>query len=280
MSVARFGLRTRSGQVSGLIQRDSAVDSDALAFINAIGTLTTLQQDAIYSLVGDLKFNSLWTKMKAIYPFIGGTASAHKFNLKDPQDTNGAFRLTFSGGWTHSSNGALPNGSNGYANTFLAPNGNQTPSSAHLSIYSRTSAASTTAYGAHGVQGIDGAIAIRRGIDNQAYVSFWVGSVALGGAQTNGQGLYLGSRIANNDLRMFKNGSQIGPTTTTVDNTNPLSSFSYFLGTVNNVGTPNNVAYDNKEMAFASIGAGLTSTEASNLYTIVQNFNTTLSRQV
>lgn len=279
MSIARFGLRTRSGQVSGLIQGNSAMDADALAFINAIGTLTTLQQDAIYSLVGDLKLYGVWTKMKAIYPFIGGTASSHKFNLKDPRDLNAAFRLTFSGGWTHASTGALPNGSNGYANTFLAPNGNQLPTSAHISIYSRTSAASTTQYGGNGVQGIDSSIIIRRGIDNQAYIAMWA-NIAFGGAQTNGQGLYLGSRIANNDLRMFKNGSQIGSTNTTVDNTNTLSSFSYFLGGINNLGTPNNVAYDNKEMAFATIGDGFNSTEVSNLYTIIQNYNTTLSRQV
>ena len=31
--------------------------------------------------------------MKAIYPFVGGTATTHKFNLKDPADINAAFRL-------------------------------------------------------------------------------------------------------------------------------------------------------------------------------------------
>lgn len=280
MSVARFGLRTRSGQVSGLIQGIPAFDTDALAFINAAGITDATQQNAINKLVLDLKTYGLWTKMKAIYPFVGGTATSHKFNLKDPQDTNGAFRLVFSGGWTHSSNGALPNGSNGYADTFFTPNGNQTPSSAHFSIYSRTSIASTTAYGANGVQGIDGSIVMRRSIDNQAYVVMWVNSISWGGVQTNAQGLYLGTRIANNDLRLFKNGNQIGTTFTTVDNTNPLSSFSYFLGTVNNVGTPNNVAYDNKQMAFASLGAGLSSAEANNLYTAVQAYQTSLGRQV
>lgn len=278
MSVARFGLRTRSGQVSGLIQRDSAVDSDALAFINAIGTLTTLQQDAINQLVFDFKQYNIWTKMKAIYPFIGGTASAHKFNLKDPQDTNGAFRLTFSGGWTHSGNGALPNGSNGYANTFLTPNGNQLLTSAHFSVYSRTSAASTTQYGDNGIQGAVG-LAIRRSIDNKGYTQMWA-QIVDAGAQTSGQGHFLGTRIANNDLRLFKNGSQIGTTNTTTDTTSTLSSNNYFISAVNNAGSPNSITYDNKELAFASIGAGLSSTEVSNLYTAVQSYNTTLSRQV
>jgi hypothetical protein len=38
--------------------------------------------------------------------------------------------------------------------------------------------------------------------------------------------------------------------------------------------------YGNKQQAFASIGEGLTTTEASNLYLAVQKFQTTLNRQV
>ena len=53
--------------------------------------------------------------MKALYPFVGGTATSHKFNLKDPRDLDAAFRLQFNGGWTHNSNGVTPNGTNGYA---------------------------------------------------------------------------------------------------------------------------------------------------------------------
>jgi hypothetical protein len=35
----------------------------------------------------------IWRKTHAIYPLLGGTASAHKFNLKDPRDLNAAYRL-------------------------------------------------------------------------------------------------------------------------------------------------------------------------------------------
>ena len=40
------------------------------------------------------------------------------------------------------------------------------------------------------------------------------------------------------------------------------------------------VFFSSKECAFASIGDGLTDTQASNFYTAVQAFQTTLSRQV
>jgi hypothetical protein len=44
----------------------------------------------------------------------------------------------FNGGWTHSATGALPNGTTGYANTFLVPSSTLSINSIHLSYYSRT----------------------------------------------------------------------------------------------------------------------------------------------
>ena len=39
-------------------------------------------------------------------------------------------------------------------------------------------------------------------------------------------------------------------------------------------------SYDNKQLAFASIGDGLSDAEVTNLYNRVQTFNTALARQV
>ena len=41
-----------------------------------------LVERATNQLVKDLKSNNLWDKMKSIYPFVGGTVSSHRFNLK------------------------------------------------------------------------------------------------------------------------------------------------------------------------------------------------------
>ena len=62
----------------------NAVDADAQAFIAAAGITNLTQASAINTLVNDLKTYGLWTKMKALYPMVGGTAASHKFNLKDP----------------------------------------------------------------------------------------------------------------------------------------------------------------------------------------------------
>jgi hypothetical protein len=50
-------------------------------------------------------------------PVCWGTASQHKWNLKDPRDLDAAYRLQFNGGMTHSANGILFNGTNGWADT-------------------------------------------------------------------------------------------------------------------------------------------------------------------
>jgi hypothetical protein len=99
----------------------SNYDVNAQAFINASGVTDITTIYAVNDLVISMKADGTWAKMKAIYPLVGGTATTHKFNLKDPRDLDVAFRLSFLGGWTHSSNGILPNGLNGYADTFLTP---------------------------------------------------------------------------------------------------------------------------------------------------------------
>jgi hypothetical protein len=118
--------------------RGIAIDPDASLFLRTAGITDTTQQSAIDTLVLELKNAGIWSKMKAIYPFVGGTATTHKFNLKDPRDADAAFRLSFVGGWTHSSTGALPNGTNAYADTFLRIADNYSTRFMSISYYART----------------------------------------------------------------------------------------------------------------------------------------------
>lgn len=91
-----------------------------------------------------LGVNNLSTKIDAIYPFIGGDATKHKYNLCNPLDTDAAFRLSFSGGWTHSRTGALPNGSNAYANTHWIPSVNGSNTQQAFGAYFRNDDTSGT----------------------------------------------------------------------------------------------------------------------------------------
>ena len=79
------------------------------AWIAATGETDTTIISALNTLETDLTTYGLTAKIKALYPMVGGTAAKHKFNFMDARDTDAAYRLTFNGGWTHSSTGALPN---------------------------------------------------------------------------------------------------------------------------------------------------------------------------
>lgn len=93
------------------------LDPDAEAFLTAAGITDATITLAIDTLVKDLKNYGIWTKAYVIYPFVGGTASSHKYNLKDPRDLDGAFRAVFSGGVTHNSAGVTGNAINGWYDT-------------------------------------------------------------------------------------------------------------------------------------------------------------------
>ena len=260
-----------------------AWDADALAFIASASITDATQKSAINTLVTDLKSSSIWTKMKAIYPFVGGTASSHKWNLKDPRDLDIAFRIVFNGGWTHSSTGALPNGANGYADTKFVASTALTNNSTHFAKYNRIaeSGAGTRADGVYNFTSFP-----NQTIIDQLY--WYNGSGVAMGIGNNGQsvnytptnggtGFYLSSRTSSVLLKGYRDNSVLG-SYTTANTASTLPNLPLYIGARNDAGS---ALYFNKyESAFASIGDGLTDTDASNLYTAVQKFNTTLSRQV
>ena len=77
-------------------------DPDVQSFITAAALTDTTQKSALDDLVLDLKAAGLWTKMKALYPIVGGVAASHAVNLKTP----GTYNLSFTAGWVHGSTGA------------------------------------------------------------------------------------------------------------------------------------------------------------------------------
>ena len=250
-------------------------DADAQAFFTASGLTGATNLTAINNLVVALKSYGIWTKMKAIYPMIGGTAALHKWNLKDPRDLDAAFRLNFVGGWTHSSTGAKPNGLNAYADTFLSPNTSLLLNDQHISYYTRTNSNGTEIEIGVIENGIPPITLLEIRTSGVTYASLATNAYATY-TDPNSLGFYLGSRTSSNLTRLFKNGSNVG-SSTTLSTTNPTNNI--FLGAANRGSQPT-AFYSTKECAFSSIGDGLSVTEAANFYTAVQNFNTTLTRNV
>ena len=255
-----------------MMPKAPAYDADAQAFITATGISGT-NASAINTLVIDLKAASIWTKMHALYPIIGGSATSHKFNLKDPRDLDAAFRLSFIGGGTHSANGYLPNGVNSYANTFFNPSA--ITNNNHISIYIRTNI--NEAKEDIGIfSGTNGF-----GIDSRiANVAYYLNHSSGGGtfvsfANTDSRGFHINTRNSSSNHKGFLNGILKG--TNTVVGTTSIS-LNIYIGCRNNGGVA--TFYSSKECAFASMGDGLTDAEALSFRTAVQTYQTTLARQV
>src|SRR6476660_9875225 len=95
-------------------------DADALKFFDSAGITDLTQKSAINNFVKKLKDSSLWTKFVAIYPMTGGTAASTMLNLKDPRNSDGAYRLTFYGNPVFAATGTLFPTVSDYADTHLA----------------------------------------------------------------------------------------------------------------------------------------------------------------
>ncbi len=247
----------------------TCTDADSIDFIAATGITDATIKAAVCTLVTSLKAASLWSKFIAIYPLVGGTATTNKYNLKDPRDLNAAYRLSYSGGLTHNSNGITGNGTNGTCDTFIASNV-LALNSCHISTYSRTNSIGGS---------IDiGSAAFNDGIHHSPrytglgafFRAFFAGAPSV--ANSDSRGLYLSTRTTSVLSKMYKNGVAI-ITSALVSNTRSATNIhllSYGGASL----------YSDRNIAFATIGEGLNDLEAANMYTIIQSFQTELIRQV
>jgi hypothetical protein len=253
------------------------IDPDAQAFITAAGITNTTQQNAIDNLVVGLKADSLWTTMQALYPFVGGTASSHKYNLKDPRDLDVAYRLAFFGGWTHDANGVTPNGTNAYADTFY-----NSPNS--FGVYLKTFTPTKTWLAG---------IAEYRYIDTDFDT---LSQILLTGNQlnvVNNNNYYymnVGSpynqlySVVRSPFKFYRNGVSATAQTPIL----PTLSINYVLGAIRNAQYDNGVfsfyyinGYGGSNMAFAYYSStNLDATQNTNLNNRVVAFQTALNRQV
>jgi hypothetical protein len=260
----------------GIVSSYVGVDTDAQAFITAANITNTTQQNAIKTLVSDLKSFGIWIKMKAIYPFVGGNASSHKFNLKDPRDLDVAFRLVFVGDGTHSLNGYQLNGLNSWANTNLVPSNTLINNNISLGFYSRTNrtGANKITIGTYDSVRNSGLLIYPRYTDNKAYFALSDDSSGNKPTVTSTLGFFQGARNNSPTQSLSNiNGTNYSFTYTS----NPLNTTPIYVGSINILSS---TYVDTLQLAFAYVGENLSPTDLSNYYSAVQSYQTTLSRQV
>ena len=246
-------------------------DRSTAEFLNATGITNGIQQRAVNTLVLELKAYGVWDKMKAIYPFVGGTANTHKYNLKDPRDLDSAFRIVFSGDWSHTELGA--SGSNAYGDTKILPNTQMVFNNQSYTIYRGNTMTGGTDYGVNQDGALDNYGIFFGGTFNYSAINTFLTVGPLTGGP--GPGNYT-MTTSGGVKKVFKNNTLVGQNSESPVNYN-LDTL--FIGGRNEHGTgPRDVS--NSQFRFFSVGDGLTDTEATNFYTAVQKFQTTLGRQV
>jgi hypothetical protein len=211
--------------------------------------------------------------MKAIYPMVGASAAACAQNLK-----SSSFTGTFTSGWTFASTGATPNGTSAYMNTGLAPSGNLTANNNHISFYSRTqnSIASGVNIGSFLNTANETWLSVYyAAVSQKVYVAGAYGANYAFVNNTNTLGLHIGSQLSTTSRKLYFAGSLVATNTTSYSQTYGTNNF-YLAANGKLIPTD----FMPHQCAFSSIGDGLSDTEASNFYTAVQAFQTTLSRQV
>jgi len=264
-------------------------DVNASRYLDVLNITDSNTRNSINNFTVNLKENNIWGKMSGIYPFIGDTADANKYNLKDPRNLDSSFRLDFQGAGTiHSSNSGVNfAGSNDYANVFFNPSSNLTGYPVHLSFLSLTD------IGLANIDvGCEDYTAKRLSVSaeylspNDAFFdcySYTNGRTTVT-APINSKAFYTASRITPSSGFMLLFNSSTVPTNS-ANNLNNITpdgkpNLNIFLGAVNYAGTPTYTNFAPRTFGFFSVGDGLTSGECVNLYSAVKQLQYDLNRNL
>jgi hypothetical protein len=250
----------------GITPRDYSViggasyDADAQAYFTANTSITSdADKTAINDFYLGLKTDSIYTKMKAMYLPIWSSSASNKWNILNPVDSDAAYRLVFSTGWTQASTGIKGNGTSAYIDTFILPSSVITQNSAGLTIYCRTAATvqGKTDIGSQGATG-SGRLYLNAASASYAYPINISSLSTVNGISS--QGVNTSSRIINTTTKLYKNGVQASTQSSTSISVN---SVKMYIGALNNNG--NAASYSDKEYTLLAVHTGLTDAEAANL---------------
>lgn len=266
-----------------------ASDADADAFLVAAGLDgDSTISPAITNFVVALKAAGIWTKIKALYPFVGGTASTHKWNLKDPRDLDAAFRLTYTGTITHDSLGFKGDGSSGWADTHLCLYSDISTAnpidSFHSSIYSQTDGLTPTSSIDIGCNNNSGPFAVSTGRTTGDLTFAYTGEsyVSVTGSGIRNDGFFVSSRTSTGDssgLALYREGVDLSASPTASYGGSYLPSVvTVAIGAYFSVFSA--VAFSPRQMSLISFGVGLSSGEVTDFTTATTALQTALGRDV
>ena len=265
-----------NGQLFNFSGGDVVLDPHALAYFDRVtaagDTLTLVQKNAVLNLCSGLKSYGLWDSMLFFNPLLGTNAGGFSQNL-----ISSSFTGTYSSGWTFSNLGANGNGTSAFMNTGFNPLVNA-PSGANFFLYINH-------------KGTDQFVSRDFGLTNgstfeNGITSAW-GRVTIYSSQGKFSGPVQYISAANNPYRLgLYQSNVLGGVHTLMVNNSLLATnnnghtyynFPLYMGASNQSNTA--VTHSDKRYAAVGVSLGLTTTQMTNLRTVIESFETELSRQ-
>jgi hypothetical protein len=264
--------------INPYLNASSTFDPDAQLFIDAVGTLSEPQKTAVNNLVLGLKSNGTWSKMYAIYPFIGGTADSHKWNLKDPRDLDVAFRLNFVNSWIHNSDGGEVNFTDSFANTFVDLNQLSANGLFSMGLY-QGKVVMLSKSGDYDIAAVTGSNWNALRVNNTRFrtPNFFV-SATLTSPLNSDRGYVAGSRISNSNLTITRKteGDIFRSALNTERVTLRVPNIPVYLGAMNLNSRADN--FSDTQFRYAFLGESLTISEMELDALTIENFQIALGR--
>jgi hypothetical protein len=269
------------------LKKKYSIDPDVQAFLDETLITDDVIVNALITLVKQLKEQELWSKMYAIYPFVGGSLTTKAYNLRDVS--------THTIGW---GTGAIddPKGvdfdgtTSAYGDTNLnfKTLGYSTIENMHISFYTPDDRAlvRSNPWGAIQEFGYsDDRISFTFDpLPQNYFVDMWADNntssrlAVTPGTDNGDKGFYVVTTASATDLRIRHDKVQTGSFTSTRD-ANPVPDLDLYIGNVNIDNTTDPSILNTRVLGFVTVGQNLTNTEADKLDDIVSLFNTALAKK-
>jgi hypothetical protein len=217
-----------------------------------------------------LEVNNLSTKFKFIFPRIGGTSTAHRYNL-----VTGTADGTFSGGWTHDGSGALPNGTNAYMTTGFNYNAtNFAQNSQSFGFFSKTN--NDGLYSDFGAfPATFAGVNMYTNLGGNCNTRLAVAGTNSTTSISSSEGFISMSRTGSANYKHYRNGSSIG-TITIASDVMPVTGIVITEAANNNNGSI--IQYSPRKRTWFYGGVGFTDAETLDIYNALYNFEIALNR--
>jgi hypothetical protein len=264
------------GAIAGNRRRASGgYDADAQAFFDAAGITDSTQKTAVNDFVVGAKGitltvgGSFWDGLYVAYPMVGGDATKHSYNLKNPA----ANQISWTATVTHGSTGATGNGTSGFGDTGLNAN-TTTLTNLGFGVYCQDNSQTNITFAAFNSTSGAGAGFTPRYTDNNFYGAIRIGDGWTGGSVTDSRGLSVVSRTASNSLKAYIRGTQTGTTQTGSSGAAVSANFLLFKYATT---TP---SFTGRTFSFVFVSVGLSAADVSSITTLINDCQSTLGRAV